>query len=243
MKHLLIVGRPGAGKTNLLRHLAHELRGCAIDGFLIDELRDGHELLGFWLSSLDGRQALLAHRRMDSSHRVGPFRVNVGLLDTLGVSIIRRAMREALILFIDGLGRLLLGAPKFQAALEEAFDRGPRIIASIGLHAAPSAEAFKRRHDVELVPLSMTNRRQVTEELDLRLKALCEEDDRVRQLQAQADHICEMIVASDVPEIDIEIQQARLRDTILKLFPDKQALYHLLYESRFRRLWQQFRQD
>ena len=32
------------------------------------------------------------------------------------------------------------------------------------------------------------------------------------------------------------------REAVTRSFPDKQALYQLLYESRFRRLWQQFRQ-
>src|SRR3989338_7282542 len=73
--------------------------------------------------------------------------------------------------------------------------------------------------------------------------ALCAEAETVRALQRQADRICELIVSGDVPLIDIEIQQAALREAAARAFPDKQALYQLLYESRFRRLWQQFRRD
>jgi hypothetical protein len=63
----------------------------------------------------------------------------------------------------------------------------------------------------------------------------------VRSLQRQAERICELIVGGDVPLVDIEIQQEALRAAVARAFPEKQALYDLLYESRFRRLWQQFR--
>ncbi len=242
MKHLLIVGRPGAGKTALLKRLTRDLRGRPIDGFLTEELREEGQRMGFWLSSLDGRQALLAHRQMDSLHRVGAYKVNVTLLDDWAVGIIRRAIAKALILFIDEIGRMELCSRAFQDAVEEAVTHGPRVVATAGVQPLPFLDGLKRRKDVELIPLTSGNWNLVSEELHARLTALCDEDEQVRMLQRQADQICEMIVSSDTPQIDIEIQQAKLRDDVARLFPDKQALYHLIYENRFRRLWQQFRQ-
>ena len=242
MKHVLIVGREGSGKTALIRQLTRELRGCAIDGFLTEELREGQELLGVWLSRLDGRDALLAHRRLDSPHRVGPLKVNVPLLDEAATRVVRRAIDHSLLLFIDEIGPVELCSQTLQQALQEAIINGPRVVATGDIQPLPFLDALKRRKDVELVPLSATTWQPVFEELRARLAALCDEDERVRTLQQQADRICELIVSGDVPEIDIEIQQATLRDAAARLFPEKHALYHLLYESRFRRLWQQFRQ-
>jgi nucleoside-triphosphatase THEP1 len=37
--------------------------------------------MGFWLSPLDGRQVLLAHRRIESDVRVGTYKVNTSVLD------------------------------------------------------------------------------------------------------------------------------------------------------------------
>jgi len=222
--------------------LAEQLRGGPIDGFVTEELREGEVRQGFWISSLDGRQALLAHRRLNSPCRVGPYKVNVAVLDELAVTIIRRAMRKALLLFIDEIGKMELSSAALRQAVQDALDRGPRVIATGGVQPLPFLTALKRRKDVELVPLTERNRASVREELGLRLEALCNEDEHVRALQRQADEIGEMIVSGDVPEIDIEIRQAQLREAVARWFPDKQALYHLLYESRFRRLWQQFRQ-
>ncbi|MBI3996302.1 MAG: hypothetical protein HY352_01460 [Candidatus Omnitrophica bacterium] len=243
MKHLLIVGRPGVGKTTLMKRLVQSLRSRPIDGFLTEELREHEQRVGFWLSPLDGRQMLLAHRQLEGTagHRVGPYRVNVSVLDDIAVPVIQRAMQHAFLLFLDELGKMELCSKRFEQAVQDAFDRGPTIIATAGVAPIPLLTTLKQRKDVELIPLSAANRAAVEEELTTRLQALCAEDEAVRALQQQADRICEMIVTGEALPIDIEIQQAALREDIARLFPEKQGLYQLLYESRFRRLWQQFR--
>jgi hypothetical protein len=68
-----------------------------------------------------------------------------------------------------------------------------------------------------------------------------EENEKLEAFQRKADRIAFLIVASDYERIDVEIEKAELREECARLFPDKLALYDMIYESRFQRLWEQFR--
>ncbi len=168
-----------------MQRLVHSLRAkpCAIDGFLTEEFLEAEQRMGFWLSPLDGRQVLLAHRRFEQGVRVGPYRVNVEVLDRVAVAVIERAIRQAFVLFLDELGKMELCSARFAQAVQDAFDRGPCIVATAGLAPLPLIAKLKQRRDVELIPLSAANRAVVEEELTARLAALCAEDDAVKRLQ------------------------------------------------------------
>ncbi len=62
-----------------------------------------------------------------------------------------------------------------------------------------------------------------------------------RDLQRRADDICLLILSSDLPEVDIAIERNKLRSEIEDNFPDQLRLYDRIYESRFDRLWEQWR--
>ena len=62
-----------------------------------------------------------------------------------------------------------------------------------------------------------------------------------RKFQRRVDRLCFLIVATDCAEREINIERLFLRTEAARLFPDKFHLYEMLYESRFRRLWEQFR--
>ena len=74
------------------------------------------------------------------------------------------------------------------------------------------------------------------------LMARRSEDRKVREIQSMADRIASLIVGSDYPMIDIEIEKQKLRERIAILFPGRIDLYELIYEPRFRRLKEQFRE-
>ena len=67
--------------------------------------------------------------------------------------------------------------------------------------------------------------------------------ERMRDLQRMADRVCVLILSSDLPAIDIEIEKGKVRQRCLELFPDREELYEMVYESRFQRLWDQFRDE
>ena len=63
-----------------------------------------------------------------------------------------------------------------------------------------------------------------------------------RDFQSHVDRLCFLIVATDCSDREIDIERLHLRVQAMHLFPDKIPLYELVYEQRFRRLREQFRQ-
>ena len=61
------------------------------------------------------------------------------------------------------------------------------------------------------------------------------------EMQREADRICSLIVVSDYAAIDVVIEIRKMREFAEAHFPDKMDLFKRIYESRFRRLWEQFR--
>jgi hypothetical protein len=70
-----------------------------------------------------------------------------------------------------------------------------------------------------------------------------EERKKAAQIQQDAQAICRMILDEACPEVDIEIAKEKLKEKVRSFFPDKMETYQMIYEARFSRLWQQFRQE
>jgi len=63
----------------------------------------------------------------------------------------------------------------------------------------------------------------------------------MRDFQRMADRVCFLILSSNLPAIDIQIEKSKVRERCLELYPDREWLYDMIYKSRFDRLWEQFR--
>lgn len=69
------------------------------------------------------------------------------------------------------------------------------------------------------------------------------EEEKIQEVKRFADKIAFLIVSTDYPEIDIEIEKQKFKDRLTELFPGKTYLYELIYEPRFNRLHEQFRAE
>ena len=71
---------------------------------------------------------------------------------------------------------------------------------------------------------------------------LLREREAARRMSRMADQVCSLILLEDFPRIDIEIEKEKVREECERVFPDRLELYEMVYESRFERLWEQFRE-
>ncbi|MFH1208469.1 MAG: hypothetical protein V1673_02780 [Candidatus Omnitrophota bacterium] len=69
------------------------------------------------------------------------------------------------------------------------------------------------------------------------------EEEKLSEIKSAQDRIVFLIMNTACEAVDIEIEKAKFRELIQNLFPDKTHLYDLIYEPRFKRLWEQFRSE
>jgi nucleoside-triphosphatase len=166
----LLTGRPGCGKTTLIRRLVEALDVPA-GGFYTEEIRRGGRREGFALATLDGQTATLASVHSASRHRVSRYGVDLESIDGLGVPAIEQATAGADLIVIDEIGKMELFSNRFRQAVLSALESGKPVLASVMLAPHPWADAVKARPEVEVILLTEANRSQVQSDLLARLRA------------------------------------------------------------------------
>ena len=171
----LLTGRPGTGKTRLIKEAIAGM-GSKAGGFYTEEIRSGGVRRGFKLVTLDGQSAILAHVKIHSPYRVSKYGVDIDSLDRVGVSALRKAAQECDLVVVDEIGKMELFSANFKKAVLEIIGSGKRVLGTIMLNAHPWADAIKRRPQVDLVPVTGANYHQVLAELRQWLKATNEDN-------------------------------------------------------------------
>ena len=103
----LLTGRPGTGKTSLIRQALARIKAKA-GGFYTEEIRTRGIREGFRLVTLDGQDTILAHVSIKSPHRVSKYGVDIDSLDKVGVAALQRAAEECDLIVIDENGKMEL---------------------------------------------------------------------------------------------------------------------------------------
>jgi nucleoside-triphosphatase len=160
----LLTGRPGVGKTNLIKQAIAGMKGKA-GGFYTEEIRTQGVRQGFRLVTLDGQDAILAHIDIHSPYRVSKYGVDIGSLDRVGVSALRKGAQQCDLVIIDEIGKMELFSTNFREAVLQIIDSGKRVLGTIMLNPNSWADAIKRRPQVNLITVTRANHREVLEEL------------------------------------------------------------------------------
>lgn len=158
--NLLITGRPGVGKTSLIKKLLSELRDRA-GGFYTEEIREGGERKGFKITTVDGKQGTLAHVMHKSPFKVGKYKVNLEDFEKLALPAIEKAIQEGKIIVIDEIGKMELFSERFRQTLISALDSPHLIIATIKEGPDPLTQKIKSRDDAQIFQMTLENRNQL----------------------------------------------------------------------------------
>ncbi len=164
MNNILLTGRPGVGKTTLIKKIVSEFQGKA-GGFYTQEIRDHNRRTGFEIVTLSGMKGILASVTINSPFRVGKYGVNVKDLEEIGVREIERALEDEDLIVVDEIGKMELFAPRFQAVVLRALDSSKPFLTTITKSSIPFTNGIKKRDDVLLFEITERNRTNINLEI------------------------------------------------------------------------------
>ena len=160
----LLTGRPGTGKTSLIKQAMVEMKDRA-GGFYTEEIRSQGVREGFKIVTLDGQDAILAHVNIKSPYRVSKYGVDIDSLDRVGVSALNQAAEECSLVVVDEIGKMELFSTDFRETVWQIINSGKKVLGTIMFKANPWADRIKRQPQVNLVEVTRANYYRVLEEL------------------------------------------------------------------------------
>jgi nucleoside-triphosphatase len=168
---LLLEGRPGTGKTTVVRRLADLLSeaGVPATGFVTEEVRERGRRVGFRIEALSGRRGMLAHVDLRGPPRVGKYGVDLSTFEQVALPALAKAEESGLVV-IDELGKMELASDAFRTAVAGLFDRPVSVVATVLASRHPFTDALKRRSDVETIVVTTQNRDSLPRKLFERIE-------------------------------------------------------------------------
>jgi nucleoside-triphosphatase len=168
-QRVLLTGRPGSGKTTLIKRILNEVPQ-RFGGFYTEEIRDHGARVGFKVVALEGGEAVFAHVDFTTPERVGKYRLDLSALEAVGVNAIRKAVHGERLIVIDEIGPMEIRSAPFREAVVDALDSELPVLATIFLRSLPFTDAIKSRPDVELIEVRPNNREELVPQMSEKFK-------------------------------------------------------------------------
>ncbi|MFQ6010277.1 MAG: NTPase [Candidatus Aenigmatarchaeota archaeon] len=122
---VFITGKPGCGKTTLIKELVKE-RDVA--GFITEEIRDKGRK-GFKIIDIKSREeGVLASTEQKTGPRVSKYRVNLADLERIGIKALER---KADLIVIDEIGKMELYSKAIEKKIKEILQSRKKVLATL----------------------------------------------------------------------------------------------------------------
>ena len=156
---LLLTGRPGVGKTTVIRRVADGTDETRLRGFYTEEIREHGERRGFRLISFEGGDRVIAHIDFPKAHRVGKYGVDLTAIDD-AASLLARDPAVRLYV-VDEIGKMECLSARFVTAMRKLLTGDTPVVATVGLHGGGFIAEVKRLKQCLLWEVTQDNRDEV----------------------------------------------------------------------------------
>lgn len=163
-RNVVLTGRPGIGKTTLIRKIAHALNQDSVDGFWSAEIRENNRRVGFSINTLSGERGVLAHIGLRTGPRVGKYRVNIVDLESIAIPALVRARKQGQIIVIDEIASMELYSSQFAPEVRKCLDTG-KVLATLQQRKGGFQDEVRARDDVHLIEITHANRNSLPKEV------------------------------------------------------------------------------
>lgn len=150
---LLLTGRPGVGKTTVIRRVVEGLEGPAA-GFYTEEIRDDEGRKGFRIVSFDGWRRLMAHVEIEGEPRVSKYGVDVAAVD----EAVARLPDSAPLFVIDEIGKMECFSHAFVDLVGRLLAADAPFLATVARRARGFIADVRSHAGAELLEVTRRNR-------------------------------------------------------------------------------------
>jgi nucleoside-triphosphatase len=168
---VLLEGRPGIGKSTVIRRLVALLRdaGDPLGGFVTDEIRARGRRQGFAVETVQGDRGVLAHVDLPGPPRVGRYGVDLPTFERIALPALAAPQPDGVVV-VDELGRMELASAAFRDAVLALLEQDVPVVATVQLHRHAFTDALKERRDVRVLRVNERSRDELPERLAAELR-------------------------------------------------------------------------
>lgn len=165
---LLVEGRPGVGKTTLVKRVVASLQqaGLGVCGFTTGEIRIAGRRVGFEVEPIGGHTRVLAHVDLPGPPRVGRYGVDLAAFESAALPSLQE---PGDVVVIDELGKMEVASTRFVDAMHDLLASDRSVLASVHAHRHPVTDRIKQDPCVEKLLIMVSNRDRLVEQITDRL--------------------------------------------------------------------------
>ena len=159
---ILLTGRPGVGKTTVIKKIAESL-GDSAGGFYTTEIREGGCRRGFRIMTLDGKEGILSHVDLNGAPHVSKYGVNLRDLEEIAVAALLRALKRRQCVVVDEIGKMELFSPRFREVVLTAIEGDGMVVGTVMKASNPWVDNLKALPQVTILEVTEANRDQLAQ--------------------------------------------------------------------------------